>query len=135
MGPNTQTDLYSNSLQALFTEVLLLVNAGNIKTSGKHGRMWQRTYGFFDCTHVCRTTRRKVSLFHQILIVILQSFRNNENVHKCLVQKKGRLIFFELSHSLKLFFTFKIFHVFNIVPIYKQRMLEGVLILCEWSYC
>ena len=89
MGPNTQTDLYSNSLQALFTEVLLLVNAGNIKTSGQHGCMWQRAYGFFDCTHVCRTTQRKVSLFHQILIVILQSLRNNENVHKCLVKKNS----------------------------------------------
>ena len=63
----------------------------------QHGRMWQRSYGVFDCTYACRTTQRILSLFHQILFAIPTSLRNNENVHKCLVEKysnrKGWLIF------------------------------------------
>ena len=69
--------------------------------------MWQRSYGFFDCTYVFRTTQRNLSLFHQILIAIPTSLRNNRNVHKCLVEKysnqKKRLFFVELSQCLKEF--------------------------------
>ena len=41
----------------------------------------------------------------------------------------------ELSQFLKLFITFKIFDVFNIVSIYNKRMIEGVTVRLVLEAC
>ena len=36
----------------------------------RHGHMWQRVYGFFSSTFICRATQSNISLFYQIYISI-----------------------------------------------------------------
>ena len=45
-----------------------------------------------------------------------------------------KLYMVEFFHSLKLFINFKISYIFNILPIYNQRMLKEVQILCKWTW-
>ena len=54
------------------------LRGGIIIKQARHGRMWQRANGFFDCTYVCRTTKRNLSLFHQKLFAIRTSLRSNK---------------------------------------------------------
>ena len=48
-------------------------------------------------------------------------------------QTERGLYMVELSQYLKVFIIFKIFYLFNIIPIYNQRMLEGAQVLYECS--
>ena len=77
--------------------------------------------------YVYRTTKRTLSLFHQILSEIPTSLGSNANIYKCLGEKysnkKDDYILFPFS---EIFITIQIFYVFNIVPFYNQRVLEGV---------
>ena len=80
--------------------------------------MWQRANGLFDSPYVCGTTKRNLSLFHQILIAIPTSLRNNKNIHK---QKKDDYILFPFSEIfITSFFLFSISFLFIIKECLKE---------------
>ena len=94
------------------------------KKIARHCRMWQRAYGFFGSTFVCKAMQRKI-----YIILIPTLVWNNGNIHMCnweILKPKEDDYMVVLSHLLKMFITFKIFSVLNIVPIYNQMRLEGV---------
>ena len=66
-------------------------------------------------------------IFHQIISEVPTLLGSNANIYKCLGEKysnkKDDYILFPFS---EIFITFKISSVFNIVPLYNQRVLEGV---------